>query len=200
MSDRKDAWKSMHALSERILAANSATAELERWCRERAIGDGRIAALCARNATPEPLDDDSLEALYPYDARGSTRFRRVRLVTASIVVVDALNWYFPGHLTPGICEKLENTDVPFGHAIEALGPKRRTFLVRRCAPEQLVDAHGSMDRTATAFEHRVIVHGEAGVPLAVVHERFRVELLSDLPTPVRFGTFETSRPCASSAG
>ena len=59
--------------------------------------------------------------------------------------------------------------------------------------------HGSMDRTATAFEHRVIVHGEAGVPLAVVHERFRVELLSDIPTPVRFGTFETSRPCASSA-
>jgi chorismate-pyruvate lyase len=200
MSDRRYSWELVHALSERILRSNSATEELERWCRERAIGDGRIVALCARDATPEPLDDESLEVLYPRDVRGKTRFRRVRLATSGIVVVDALNWYFPNHLTPEICKKLEKSDIPFGRAIEALKPKRRTFLVRRCAPDQLVDVKGLMDRSATAFEHRAVVQRHDGAPLAVVHERFRFELLSDMPAPVRVKTFQRGLRPSDQAG
>src|SRR6187402_1806132 len=39
MLQPNDGWDLAHTLSERILAANSATFELERWCMERGIGD-----------------------------------------------------------------------------------------------------------------------------------------------------------------
>ena len=109
----------------------------------------------------------------------------MRLATAGVVVVDALNWYFPDNLSSDICEHLEKTDIPFGRAIKHLNPKRRTFLVRRCTPEQLVDARGSIDPTSTAFEHRAVVYREDGVPLAVVHERFRAILVFRVPELVR---------------
>jgi chorismate-pyruvate lyase len=171
MSDRRYGWELMHALSERILRSNSATEELERWCGERAIGDGRVVALCARHAVPELCDDESLEALYPHDVRGQTKFRSVRLATAGIVVAEALNWYFPDRLTLEMREALETTNIPFGRAVKPLRPRRRTFLVRRCTPEQM--AKGPIDPGATAFEHRAVVYGEGDAPLAVVHERFR---------------------------
>jgi hypothetical protein len=180
MPDRKNSWDSMLALSERILRANSATEELGRWCCEHGIGDGRILALHARYAIPEALDDQSLEALYPHHARGKTKFRRVRLTTAGIVVVETLDWYFSDHLTPGMREQLETTSMPFGRAIRTLKSKRRTFLIRCCTPEQLVDAGGAANPVATAFEHRAVIYSEDDVPLAVVHERFRIRLVCDL--------------------
>jgi hypothetical protein len=169
-------WESMRSLSERIQAANSVTEELERWCRERAIGDGRIAALAARDAVPSSLDDGSCEALYPFNAQGKTEFRRVQLSTAGIVAADALNWFFPQHLTPEICRQLETTTIPFERTIKGLKPKRRTFLVRLCTPGELEQAKRSNDLSWTAFEHRALVISEEGVPLAVVHERYRLVL------------------------
>jgi hypothetical protein len=191
MSDSKQAWDSMHVLSERILAANSATLELERWCSERVIGDGRIVALCARDAKAGLLDDESLEALYPHQALNRTEFRRVQLATKGIVVVDALNWYFPEHLTSEICAMLRDTDIPFGHAIRSLKPKRRTFLVRRCSPAQLAEAKLANDPTAIAFEHHAIVHREDGAPLAVVHERFRTALVEPHAIPAASAAFRS---------
>jgi len=181
MTDRNQTWREMCLLSERILRANSASEEIERWCCERCIGDGRIFALSARHAIPEALDYKSLQALYPHDARGKARFRRVRLATSAIVVMDAINWYFPANLTAEIREQVETTGIPFGDAIKPLQPKRRTFLVRRCTPEQLVDGWRSIDPAGVAFEHRAVVYGNDELPLAVLHERFRVTLVSRPP-------------------
>jgi hypothetical protein len=181
MTDRNQSWQEMCLLSERILRANSASEEIERWCRERSIGDGRIFALSARHAIPEALDYKSLQALYPHDARGKALFRRVRLATSAIVVMDAINWYFPANLTAEIREQLETTGIPFGDAIKPLQTKRRTFLVRRCMPEQLVDEWRSIDPAGVAFEHRAVIYGNGELPLAVVHERFRVTLVSRPP-------------------
>jgi hypothetical protein len=185
MTDRNQSWQEMCLLSERVLRANSASEEIEQWCRERCIGDGRIFALSARHAIPEALDYQSLQALYPHDARGKARFRRVRLATSAIVVMDAINWYFPANLTAEIREQLEITGIPFGDAIKPLPTKRRTFIVRRCTPEQLVDRWRSIDPAGVAFEHRAVVYGNDELPLAVVHERFRVTLVS---RPQEFAT------------
>lgn len=183
MSDSSNSWEAMHLLSERIVRADSSTDELERWCREHAIGDGRIVALCARYAIPEALDDRDLEALYPRNARGQTTFRRVRLTSGGIVVADAVNWYFADNLTTEMREKLETTNVPFGRVIKPLKPKRRTFLVRRCTPEQLADARANP--AGIAFEHRAVVYGEDDAPLALLHERFRIVLVPGVPERVR---------------
>lgn len=177
MPDILQSWNSMHSLSERILRANSATEELERWCRDNAIGDGRIVAMCDRHSRPKALDDDSIQALYRYPGHDKAAFRKVRLATAGIAVVDALNWFFPDNLSNDVREQLETSDIPFGRAIRHLNPKRCTFLVRRCTCSQLVDALQSIDPTAVAFEHRAVVYRDDDVPLAVVHERFRATLI-----------------------
>jgi hypothetical protein len=181
MIDRNKSWRDMCLLSERILRANSATEELQWWCSERSIGDGRILAIAAQYAIPEALDYDSLEAMYPRDVRGRVRFRRVRLTSSAIVIMDAINWYFPDHLTPETCERLETTSVSLEEAIAPLRPQRKTFLVRRCAPRQLAGEADSVDPTGIAFEHRTVVSGRGEVPLAVVHERFRLVLVCRPP-------------------
>ena len=172
---------SIHSFSERILRSNSVTDQLERWCSENKIGNGRIVALCARHAPQEAIDHDSLDALSEHKSPGKTRFRRVRLATAGLTLVDALNWYFPDNLTSDICHELETTDIPFGRAIKPLKPRRRTFAVWRAAPEQLVNGQGMIDPATTAFEHRAVVYREGNVPLAIVHERSRATLFLRVP-------------------
>lgn len=101
----------------------------------------------------------------------------MKLATSGIVVVDALNWYFPSRLTAGMRDVLDTTDVAFERAIAALDPRRRTFLVHQCTREQLAEARRSQDMTPMIFEHRALVLGSDGALLAVVHERFRAALL-----------------------
>jgi chorismate-pyruvate lyase len=173
MSNYEYSWHLMRTLSERLSSANSVTEELERWCCERGIGRGRFVATCARGAKAKFLDAESLKALQA-DAHAEPEFRRVQLAIDDVVVVDALNWYFPANLTPEICEVLRNSSVPFGRAIRTLRPKRRTFFVRQSTAEQIA---GSRDQTDTAFEHHAIVLRGNGVPVAVVHERFRMVLI-----------------------
>jgi hypothetical protein len=60
-------------------------------------------------------------------------------------------------------------------------PIRRTFLVRRCTPEQLISAEANADPNFTAFEHRAVIYSRKGEPLAVVHERFRAVLVFRVP-------------------
>jgi chorismate-pyruvate lyase len=151
-------------LSNRVLRANSATKELELWCQQHGIGDGRIVAIREMGAVHEELDDHSVSVLNGM-AKEAT-FRRVQLVTGGIPVVDAVNWYFPGNLTAEMCDRLLNSDEPFGRVIAQFRPRRKTYLVKRAeAP-----------RNGFAFEHRAIVHAEDASPLAVVHERFLTTL------------------------
>jgi hypothetical protein len=172
MSDSDRQWQLMLALSERILAAASATEALEAWCAEHGIGAGGLVALPAPNGPDEPIDDESRDALHPFGA-AETKFRRVRLTCGGVSLVDALNWYLPAHLTAEISEQLRTTTVPFGRAIKPLRPSRRTFLIRRCPPTQIPMA----TPTDTVFEHRAVVLRHDGLPLAVVHERYRAALV-----------------------
>src|SRR5712691_8155605 len=131
MTDSLQSWNSMHALSERILRTNSATDELERWCRDNAIGDGQIVALCDRDARPEALDDESLEALYPYPGRDKTMFRKVRLATAGFAVVDALNWFFSDNLSSDISLKRATSRSGARSAISIPSGARFSFAAAR---------------------------------------------------------------------
>jgi hypothetical protein len=152
-------------LSERILRADSATRELERWCAQHDLGDGRIVALCERDALPQRLDDNSMDTLAYPAAREHALFRSVQLATAGLVVAKALNWYFPENLTPEMREQLLTTNIPFGCVVAPFNPSRRTFFLSRCQSAE-------PDGTQVAFEHHAIVHAANGAPLAVVHERF----------------------------
>jgi chorismate-pyruvate lyase len=166
-----DRWQTMITLSERILCAKSATRELELWCRQHRIGNGRIVAFVKNDTSLQELDDESLDVLNYLEARRLAKFRHVKLATEGIVVVDALNWYLPTNLTPAMNQQLQTTDIPFGHVVAPLHPWRHTFFVRRCMPDQLAE-RSSADTCRIAFEHHAVVRAASGAPLAVVHERF----------------------------
>jgi hypothetical protein len=164
--DTQDLWRDLITLSAQVLSANSATRALEKWCQDRGIGTGTIRALVNRSATPQSLDDDSLDALGHPAVRSDIVFREVRLVTGDVELITAFNWYLPGNLTPEMRTQLQTTDTPFGCVVAPLSPRRRTFCERRQLP-----AH-PFDFSQPAFEHHALVARSDGVPLAVVHEHF----------------------------
>jgi chorismate-pyruvate lyase len=115
-------------------------------------------------------------------------YRCVQLVTGETVMVDADNWYFPDRLTSDMRRELETAEIPFGRVIAALRPRRRTFLVKRCALTELEAAHEDLEshrrgpgstRLDHVFEHRALIHLDSGRPLAVVHERYRAALVCE---------------------
>lgn len=191
-------WRAAHALSERLLKANSSTLELERWCREHGLGDGPITVRWNRDAPRPRLDRESRDVLKD-PADSDLFYRSVQLVAAGMTLVDADNWYFAARLTSDMRRALETTDMSFGRVIAPLQPLRRTFLVRRCAPAEPRRAYAAFDdpcaddrdaRTARpdhVFEHRALIHLQDETPLAVVHERFRAAAVCE--------QLRTGEPC-----
>lgn len=153
------------ALSARLLAARSATRALEAWCAEHGIGDGAVRVQMVP-APPLPPDAETLALLRP--APGEVlRHRRVVLVRGAVALSEAENWYLPQRLPPDMRHVLATTDTPFGVAVEALRPRRRTTHVAFAADGVL---------------HRAVVLTGAGQPIAVVHERYLPALAPGLPT------------------
>jgi chorismate-pyruvate lyase len=156
---------SVAELSERLLCVGSATRELERCCKQH-------GAIRQTDVVGERLDDDSLDALNDHRAAQPATFRRAQLAIAGIAVVEALNWYFPTNLTAEIREQLLTTDIPLGHVIAPLRPRRRTFFVLHSASTRQADLQQGANRSSFVFEHRAIVYAVDALPLAIVHERF----------------------------
>ena len=166
----QELWRNLITLSTQVLSANSATRTLEQWCREKGIGNGTIRALCNPDATYQPVDDDSRDALDHPAAGSNIAFREVKLVTGDVELVTAFNWYLPGNLTHGMRRQLQTTDTPFGFVVAPLSPRRRTFFERRQSPAN------PFDFSRPAFEHHALVTRGDGAPLAVVHEHFSWKL------------------------
>jgi hypothetical protein len=183
-------------LSAMLAGARLATPELARWCRERRIGDGRVVARMVVDPAAEALDEDSRQMLGG-DTEGLV-FRKVQLISGCVALVDAKNWYFPDRLTPEMRRLLQTTDCPFGEAIASLGPRRYTFFVRTALPEELDCAPPTRagrprggngecaGRCAEApvyvLEHRVVLQGDDGARLAVIHEKYRAVLVCGTPS------------------
>lgn len=143
------------ALSARLLAARSATRALEAWCAEHHIGDGAVRVQMVP-APSLPPDAETLELLRPAPGE-ALQHRRVVLVRGAVALSEAENWYLPQRLPPGMRQILDTTDTPFGVAVEALRPRRRTTHVAFAAD---------------GFLHRAVVLTGTGQPIAVVHERY----------------------------
>jgi hypothetical protein len=153
------------------LRAKSATEELELWCQQHRIRGGHIGAIVDNEVAPRALDDDSLTALGYSEARQLVKFRGVRLAAAGTGIVDALNWYFPGNLTPDMNVQLLTTNIPFGYMVAPLRPRRLTFF---CPPMHTTPVRGA--RVGRRLSVRVRASRSCSCrrrrPLAVVHERF----------------------------
>ena len=153
------------ALRRELLAANSATAVLQRRCAEpiRAEVDraGRKPAMAEQRA------DLGVGPAEP------VAYRSVVLKCGAVALSIAENWYVPARLTPGINAALAG-DAPFGAAIRPLAPSRRTLDIATRREDGSVAPH--------VLRQRAIVLDGQGRPLAEVIENYAPALLG---LPVR---------------
>ena len=143
------------ALNDALLAGQSATATLERWCAARGEA-AAIVAVRVPGAWPPP--DAAARAIL---GAAAIRYRHVQLRGGALVLSVAENWYVPDRLTPAMNAALETTDQPFGRVVAALRCRRHT-LEARILPEG-----GEF-----VLAHRAVLFDGAGAAVCVVTERY----------------------------
>jgi chorismate-pyruvate lyase len=189
---RTQALALVQGLNAEILASRSATATLERWCRDHALApEPRVVAevLAGEARAPDAEQRQRLRA----DSGEVVRYRRVRLRCGGHVLSEAENWYLPGRLTPDMNHALETSDTSFGRVVAPLEPYRQTFAARLLwspLPEGWErSAHtvppclssGPLAIPGALFEHRAMVLGRDSRPIAEVHEVYQGALLAFAP-------------------
>lgn len=189
---RTQALALVQGLNAEILASRSATATLERWCRDHALArEPRVVAevLAGEARAPDAEQRQRLRA----DSGEVVRYRRVRLRCGDHVLSEAENWYLPGRLTPEMNRALDTSDTPFGRVVAPLEPHRQTFAARLLwSPlpegwERSLDSvppclsSGPLAIPGALFEHRAMVLGRDNRPIAEVHEVYQGALLAFSP-------------------
>jgi hypothetical protein len=187
---RLEALALIESLNADLLAHDSATLTLERWCVDHRLADpARIVAERVSDAA-KPASAEVREALdvKPDEPLG---YRRVRLKCGDHVLSDAGNWYVPARLTPEMNHVLETTDTPFGKAVAALHFRRHTMsadLLWRPLPKgwEMVAAAappeaGSLTIPDHVLEHRAVLSTPDGEPFSEVVETYTGEVLAFPP-------------------
>jgi hypothetical protein len=180
-----------------ILGSASATLSLEKWCRDhRLAADPKLIATLVQgvNKAPSPAQRQRLQV----GPAEPIKYRRVQLSCGGLVLSEADNWYVPARLTAEMNRQLETSDTPFGKAVLALKPFRRTYaatLLWSPLPQQWEMQHqGPMHRDgaganselimpAALFEHRALVFGQDLLPISEVIETYQRGLLAFPPPP-----------------
>jgi chorismate-pyruvate lyase len=189
---RTQAKALIQGLNAEILASRSATATLEKWCRDHELAvEPRVVAevLAGEARAPSAEQRQRLRA----DSGEVVRYRRVRLRCGDQVLSEAENWYLPGRLTPEMNRALETSDTPFGRVVAPLEPYRQTFAARLLwsplpegwerSPYSLPPclSLGPLAVPAALFEHRAVLLGRGNQPIAEVHEVYQGGLLAFSP-------------------
>lgn len=164
-----DAFARLERFNAALLAADSATALLERWCggavAARRASGGLKAATRAQRARLE------------IGANEAVLYRAVTLASAANALCEAQNWYVPHRLGADVLAVLEASDTPFGRAIAGLRPTRETLDV-----EFLIDRKRFPSAPdAPALRHRALVRDASGRPFAEVDEVYLCAIVAFEP-------------------
>ncbi len=187
---RLEALALIESLNADLLAHNSATLTIERWCADHRLADpARILAERVSDAA-KPASAEVREALdvKPDEPLG---YRRVRLKCGDHVLSEADNWYVPARLTPEMNHVLETTDTPFGKAVAALHFRRHTLsadLLWRPLPkgwemgaQSALEKAGALAIPDHVLEHRAVLSTPDGEPFSEVVETYSGEVLAFPP-------------------
>jgi chorismate-pyruvate lyase len=187
---RLEALALLETLNADLLAHDSATLTLERWCADHHLSDpGLIVAERVRDAVMPA----SAEARAALDVKPDEPlfYRRVRLKCGDHVLSEADNWYVPARLTPEMNHVLETTDTPFGKAVAALHFRRHTLsadLLWRPLPKgweigapAASDDKGALAIPSHVLEHRAVLSTPDGEPFSEVVETYTGEVLAFPP-------------------
>jgi len=185
----------IQTLNADILASRSATRSLEDWCRDHRLADPPqilAYAIAGENKPPTEAQRRRLGV----DAQEPVKYRRVQLRCGEHVLSEAENWYVPGRLSPETNRLLETTTTPFGKAVAALEPYRRTFsaelLWSPLPAGWAIDSSRQPDRSAdplampeALFAHRAVLYSRDHMPFSEVSEVYQRQILAFPPPPAR---------------
>jgi hypothetical protein len=188
---RLEALALIESLNADLLAHDSATLTIERWCADHHLADpARIVAERVSDAV-KPASAEVRAALdvKPDEPLG---YRRVRLRCGDHVLSDADNWYVPARLTPEMNHVLETTETPFGKAVAALHFRRHTLsadLLWRPLPKgwemgaaAAPPEAGALSMPDHVLEHRAVLSTPDGEPFSEVVETYTGEVLAFTPS------------------
>lgn len=184
---RVEALALLETLNATLLAARSATFTLDQWCAEhRLSSETKIHAQLVRGIE-KPLTDEQRHRL-EIDEREPVKFRHVELKCGERMLSEADNWYVPSRLTAEMNTVLDTTDTPFGRAVAALKPFRRTFAVDilwkpladgwETRPPPADHPLQSLPIPAQLFQHRALVITPELKPISEVAETYTSENLA----------------------
>lgn len=186
----------MQTLNASLLASRSATATLEKWCADHKMApEAKIVA--HRLAGDDKAASAETRARLGIAADEPVRYRHVELACGAHVLSEADNWYVPGRLSPEMNRALETTDTPFGKAVAALQPYRRTIETKmRFSPlpegweltpggPEAARPAGALSLPHALFEHTAVLYGADQRPFSEVHETYTSELLDFGPAATR---------------
>jgi hypothetical protein len=187
---RLEALALIESLNADLLAHDSATLTIERWCADHRLADpARIVAERVSDAV-KPASAEVRAAL-DVKAEEPLGYRRVRLKCGDHVLSDADNWYVPARLTPEMNHVLETTDTPFGKAVAALNFRRHTLsadLLWRPLPKGWEMGAATEPQNAgplaipdRVLEHRAVLSTPDGEPFSEVVETYTGEVLAFPP-------------------
>jgi len=177
----------LETLNAELLASTSATATLEAWCSDHHMtADPKIVAVRVAGARKTPAPE-VLQQLDVADA-AEVAYRRVELRCGAHVMSEADNWYVPARLTPEMNALLTTTETPFGKAVQALHPYRRTISVTalwsplprgwELRPRPPSHPRRKLALPAYVFEHRALLLTAENRPFSEVVETYRSDLLA----------------------
>jgi chorismate-pyruvate lyase len=187
---RLEALALIESLNADLLAHDSATLTLERWCADHRLADPALIVAERVHDVDKPASADVRDALdvKPDEPLG---YRRVRLKCGDRVLSEADNWYVPSRLTPEMNHVLETTDTPFGKAVAALHFHRHTLkanLLWRPLPQgwEMGGPAEQDEKSALAvpdrvLEHRAVLSTPDGEPFSEVVETYTNEVLAFPP-------------------
>lgn len=172
----------LQTLNGDLLASNSATLTLEKWCGDHKLaGTAKIIAKQKHVGETPPPPPPLAQALLRITANETVRYRSVELSCGDKVLSVADNWYVSDRLTPEMNEALDTTTTPFGKVVAPFKPFRQTYSVKflwrplpngwemNCALPT-VDALSEIpDRI---LEHQATVSTKDGEPISFVDERY----------------------------
>jgi hypothetical protein len=187
---RVEALALLQTLDADLLSHDSATLTLERWCDvHRLASPARIVAERVTNVDKPPSLDQRREL--GVSATEPVRYRRVKLLCGTLVLSEADNWYVPARLTPEMNETLDNTNTPFGKAVQALHFQRHTLSSTllwlplpdgwEMAAAGKTSGSGTLSIPTAVLENKAVLSLADGTPFSEVIETYSSNVLGFTP-------------------
>jgi chorismate-pyruvate lyase len=187
---RLEALALIESLNAELLAHDSATLTLERWCADHRLSDPALIVAERVHEADKPATAEVRAALNVKPDE-PLFYRRVRLKCGDHVLSEADNWYVPARLTPEMNHVLETTDTPFGKAVAALHFRRHTLsadLLWQPLPKgwemgaaAAPNEEGALKIPDHVLEHRAVLSTPDGGPFSEVVETYTGEVLAFPP-------------------